>query len=133
MTSDAAMLAYAVALAWLMIMTAAMLRTNGNVALMLGNRDDLPAARPIAERADRAAKNMLENLVLFVGAYLAAKSAGATSWHVVRGAQVFVAARLAYFVLYLAGVKGVRTLAWLVGIAGIALELVATVSARAAS
>jgi len=129
MTTDAAMLAYAVALAWLMIMTAAMLRTNGSVALMLGNRDDLPPASPIAERADRAARNMLENLVLFIGAYLAAKSAGATSWHVVRGAQVFVGARVAYFVLYLAGVKGLRTLAWLVGVAGTALEVAGALAA----
>ena len=129
MTSDAAMLAYAAALAWVMIITAAMLRTNGSLVLMLGNRDDLPAPSAIAERADRAAKNMLENLVLFATAYLAAKAAGATSWHVARGAQVFVAARLAYFVLYLAGVKVVRTLAWLAGVAGIALEIMAALAA----
>lgn len=115
------LLAVAAALAWVMIMTAATLRTNGSLALMFGNRDNLPPASPIAERADRAARNMLENLVLFVAAYLAAKSAGASGWQVERGVQLFVAARVLYFVLYLAGVKVVRTLAWAAGVAGIAL------------
>lgn len=119
--SEPQLLAVAAALAWVMIMTAAMLRTNGSLALMFGNRDNLPPASPIAERAERAARNMLENLVLFVAAYLAAKSAGASGWQVERGVQLFVAARVLYFVLYLAGVKVVRTLAWAAGVAGIAL------------
>jgi uncharacterized MAPEG superfamily protein len=119
--TDAKLLAAATALTWIMILTAAMLRTNGSLALMFGNRDNLPPASPLADRADRAAKNMLENLVLFAAAYLAAKSAGASQWTVDWGAQIFVAARILYFGLYLVGVKVVRTLAWATGVAGIAL------------
>jgi uncharacterized MAPEG superfamily protein len=119
--TDAKLLAIAAALTWVMILVAAMLRTRGNVALMFGNRDNLPPPSPIADRAERAAKNMLENLVLFTAAFLAAKGAGASEWTVDRGAQIFVAARLLYFGLYLAGVKVVRTLAWGAGVVGIAL------------
>jgi uncharacterized MAPEG superfamily protein len=119
--TDAKLLAAAAALAWVMIMTAALLRTNGSVPLMFGNRDNLPPPSPLADRADRAARNMLENLVLFTAAYLAAKAAGASGWTIERGAQIFVAARLLYFGLYLVGVKVVRTLAWGAGVAGIAL------------
>ena len=126
--TEAHMMAYAAALAWIMLMTAALLRTRGNVALMFGNRDNLPVATPLEERADRAAKNMLENLVLFTAAYIAAKSAGASGWKVEHGAQLFVAARVLYFVLYLAGVKVVRTLAWFVGVVGIGLLIAAALA-----
>jgi uncharacterized MAPEG superfamily protein len=123
--TEAHMLAYAAALAWIMIISAAGLRTSFSLALMFGNRDNLPPPSPLAERADRAAKNMLENLVLFTAAYVAAKAAGASGWKVEHGAQLFVAARVLYFLLYLAGVKVARTLAWAVGVAGIALLVAA--------
>ena len=67
------------------------------------------------------AKNMIENLVLFTAAYIAAMSLGAHGWQVERGAQLFVVARLAYWFLYLGGVKWVRTIAWSAGVAGIGL------------
>ena len=123
MTDPAHMLAYAALLCWLMIIGAAMLRTNGNLFLMVGNRDDLPAPSALAERADRAAKNMIENLVLFTAAYIAAAAAGAHGWQMERGPQIFVIARVAYWGLYLGGVKWVRTTAWLVGVIGIGLLL----------
>jgi uncharacterized MAPEG superfamily protein len=119
------MLAYSAVLAWTMIMTAAMIRTGGSFVAMFGNRDDLGPPSPLAERADRAAKNMLENLVLFTAAWIAAKAGGATGWRVTLGAQLFLAARLVYFPLYLGGVKVVRTLAWATGVAGTALLVIA--------
>jgi uncharacterized MAPEG superfamily protein len=119
--NDGKLLALAAALTWVMIITAAMLRTNGSLALLLGNRDNLAPPSPLAERADRAAKNMIENLIVFTAAYLGAKAAGASAMTVERGAEIFVAARLLYFGLYLAGVKVVRTVAWGVGVAGIAV------------
>ncbi|HEY5944479.1 MAG TPA: MAPEG family protein [Kofleriaceae bacterium] len=126
--TESHMLAYAAALTWIMIMASAMLRTNGSLALMFSNRDNLPPPSLLADRADRAAKNMIENLVLFVAAYLAAKSAGATGWKVEHGAQLFVAARVLYFGLYLAGVKVARTIAWFVGVIGIAMLIVAALA-----
>ena len=128
MINDVHMLAYSVVLAWLMIIVAAVLRTEGSLVRMFGNRDRLPPPSALADRADRAAKNMLENLVLFTAAWIAAKAGGATSWKVARGAQLFFFARLLYFPLYLGGVKMVRTLVWGVGLVGIALIAAAAIA-----
>lgn len=129
MSNDAHLLALIVILAWLMIIGAANLRAGGSLALMFGNREAMPAATPLADRADRAAKNMLENLVLFVGAYVAAKSAGAATWKVVRGAQIFLVARVVYWGLYVAGVKYLRTVAWATGLAGVGLLVAGALAA----
>jgi uncharacterized MAPEG superfamily protein len=123
--TDAKIVAYAVILTWVMIMTASGIRTRGRLFLAVGNRDDLTPATPLSARADRAAANMLENLVLFVAAYVAAKASGAATPNIERGAYIFLAARTLYFPVYLIGIKVVRTILWSVAIAGIGL-IVAT-------
>jgi uncharacterized MAPEG superfamily protein len=128
MTDDAHMLAYSAVLTWLMIMGAAYIRTGGNLALMFSNRDGLPPETPLSGRADRAAKNMVENMVLFLAAWAAAKGAGAVGWKVTRGAQVFFVARVVYWPLYLAGIEVVRTAVWFVGVVGMGMLVYAAVS-----
>jgi uncharacterized MAPEG superfamily protein len=112
-------------LAWLMLMTAAFLRNRGwtpeGVRLGLGNRDNIPDPTPLAGRADRASKNMLENLLLFTAVLVAARLAGADPDGTTLGAAIFFWARLAYWVVYLAGVQGLRSVIWAVGLGGIAL------------
>ncbi|HEY5936053.1 MAG TPA: MAPEG family protein [Kofleriaceae bacterium] len=120
MTPDVRLLAYAAVLCWVMIMTAAMLKTRGIVNAG-GNRDDLPDPSALAGRADRAAKNMLENLVLFTALLAAARMGNGDQDRIVLGARIFFWARVAYFPIYLAGIKHVRTVVWAVGIAGLAL------------
>ena len=71
MTPTHALLA-AAALTWVMVLTASMLRSGGKLPAMLGNREGPGRDDALAGRADRAAKNMLENLVLFVAVILAA-------------------------------------------------------------
>jgi uncharacterized MAPEG superfamily protein len=129
MADDAHMLAYSAILTWLMIMGAAYIRTGGSFPLMFSNRDALPPETALAGRADRAVKNMLENMVLFIAAWAAAKGAGAGGWKVTRGAQLFFAARLLYWPVYLAGVRVVRTGLWSAGVVGIGLLVYAAVSA----
>jgi len=109
----------AVALTWLMIMAASMLRTRGDLKVATGNRHDVPTPTPLAERADRAAKNMLENLVLFVALVVAV--GGRDPARAQLGAEVFVVARVAYWLIYLAGIPVLRTLVWSVGIVGLAI------------
>src|SRR5688500_4905347 len=91
-------------LTWIMIMTAGELHTpswtRAGAKLVFGNREVLPERSPLAARADRAAKNMVDNLVLFVALLVAARAAGADA---TTGAAIFFFARLAYFGLYLAG------------------------------
>ena len=118
-------------LTWLMIMTAAELHTptwtRRGAKLAFGNREALPERSPLCARADRAARNMVENLVLFVALFVAARAAGANA---TTGAAIFFFARLAYWFLYLAGVTYVRSLAWgisLVGLGWLALAAVRTI------
>jgi uncharacterized MAPEG superfamily protein len=107
-------------LTWIMIMTAGELHTpswtRAGAKLVFGNREVLPERSPVAARADRAAKNMVDNLVLFVALLVAARAAGADA---TTGAAIFFFARLAYFGLYLAGVVYVRSLAWAVSLIGL--------------
>jgi uncharacterized MAPEG superfamily protein len=120
MTPDVRLLAYAAVLTWVMIMTGAMLKTRGLVNAG-GNRDDLPEPTELANRADRAAKNMLENLVLFTALLVAARLGNGDPDRIVLGARIFFWARVAYFPIYVAGIKYVRTVVWAVGIAGLGL------------
>jgi len=119
MTLSTLLLAAAV-LAWLMILASAMLRTRGDVQIMAGNRDNVPTSSALAGRADRAAKNMLENLVLFVALAVAA-GGGQNPGRAQLGAELFVAARIVYWPVYLAGIPFLRTGLWMVSVAGLAL------------
>jgi uncharacterized MAPEG superfamily protein len=126
--TDAKLVAWAVILTFVMIMTASGIRTRGNLVKAVGNRDNLTPATPLSARADRAAANMLENLVLFVAAYVAAKAAGAATPNIERGAYIFLAARTLYFPVYLIGIKVLRTVLWGIAMLGVALILVTALS-----
>ena len=88
---------------------------------LFGNREGLPALTGWAGRAQRAHRNMLENLVLFAALVLIAVVAQKTNDKTLLGAQLFVWARLAYAVIYLAGIPFLRTAAWLVSIIGLVI------------
>jgi uncharacterized MAPEG superfamily protein len=107
-----------------MLLVAALARSRGltprGFVNALGNRDNLADPSPFAARADRAAKNMLENLALFAVLLLAASMAGVPPGDLAVPCAIFVGARLAYAPLYWAGVKYVRTLAWTVSLVGLA-------------
>ena len=87
-----------------------------------GNREGLPTPSGMAGRADRAARNMIQGMVMFVTLVLAAHIAGKAS-QAALGATVFFWARLVYWPLYLAGIVYARTLAWIVSIIGLILIL----------
>lgn len=110
------------ALTWLMLLAAPTIRnrewTPEGLRIGFGNRDALPEPTPLAARADRAAKNMLENMVLFVAAFAAARATGKSE---VTGAAIFFFARLGYWFVYLAGIPYLRTALWAVGLVGIGL------------
>jgi uncharacterized MAPEG superfamily protein len=124
-------------LVWSAILTFGMLGTGsffrnqawapGGFARAMGNRDDLPPPLPIAGRADRAAKNMLENLAIFTALAAAVHFAGKDSAQAQiyaqaqLGANIFFWARVAYWPVYLAGILYTRTVVWLVSIAGLAM------------
>jgi uncharacterized MAPEG superfamily protein len=127
-SDDVHLLAYSAALAWLMIMTAAGLRTRWwtrrGFGVAVGNRDDVPAPSAATGRADRAARNMLENLLLLAVLVVAARLAGVAPARIARGARVFFWARVLYFPVYVAGIRYLRTALWAVGVVGLGMIFV---------
>ena len=83
----------------------------------LGNRDNLQEATPMGGRAERAAKNSIEAAAFFVPLALIANAAGLDA-EVMLGAQVAFWARIAYVPIYIAGIKYLRSLVWIVGVVG---------------
>ena len=115
-------------LAWAVILTLAQMLVAATGAAaqygvmpLFGNREGLAPLTGWAGRAYRAHHNMLENLVLFAALVLIATAAGKTNSSTLLGAQLFFWARLAYAVIYLAGVPYLRTAAWLVSIVGLVI------------
>jgi len=86
---------------------------------LAGNRENMPELASLAGRAQRAHRNMLENLVLFAVLVLMAQLAGRTNALTQVGAMLFFWGRVAYAVIYLAGIPWLRTGAWAVSILGL--------------
>src|SRR5262245_54370991 len=78
-----------------------------------GNRDGITEFTGWVGRAQRAHRNMLENLVLFAALVLVVVVANKGNANTLLGAQLFVWARLVYAAVYMAGIPWLRTLVWL--------------------
>ena len=96
---------------------------NG-IAWGLGNREDIPVVRGWGGRAQRAHANMAESLLPFACLVLIAYSSGRMGELSVLGAQVFFVSRLAYALLYIGGVKVLRSLAYFGGLIGMGMIVV---------
>lgn len=96
---------------------------NG-IAWGLGNRENIPELEGWGGRAQRAYVNMAESLLPFACLVLIAYSLDRTGEWSVLGAEIFLLSRLAYAVLYVAGIKVLRSLAYFGGLAGIILVIV---------
>lgn len=96
--------------------------------VVAGNREDFPAGGGWIGRSHRAHLNMVENLVPFAALVLAAQAANQADAWTALGAQVFFYSRLAHAIVYTLGVPWLRTLAYLGGVAGMALVLYALVN-----
>ena len=83
----------------------------------LGNRDNLKEATPMGGRAERAARNSIEAAAFFVPLALVANAAGMDA-EVMLGAQIAFWARIAYVPIYIAGIKYLRSLVFIVGVVG---------------
>lgn len=88
---------------------------------LAGNREDLPVIGGWAGRAKRAHLNMIENLVLFAALVLIAVAAGKANATTAMGATIFFWGRLAYAIIYVAGIAWLRTVAWFVSVIGMAI------------
>lgn len=122
MSPDLEMLVWSAALA-LVQMLIAVLGAQAQVGLprLAGNREGLPPLTGWAARAQRAHLNMLESLVVFAIVVLVAAIAGRANETTALGAMLFFWGRLAYAVIYVAGIPWLRTAVWAVSVAGILL------------
>ncbi|MEL6170266.1 MAG: MAPEG family protein [Pseudomonadota bacterium] len=80
-------------------------------------RDTMPEVTVLAARAERALVNVGEAMILFLPLALLTLEAGGA----VFGAAIFVMARIAHVVLYLTGVPYLRTIVWLISLAGLVM------------
>ena len=96
---------------------------NG-MAWGLGNRENIPALDGWGGRAQRAYVNMAESLLPFACLVLIAHSLGRTGDLSALGAEIFLISRLAHAIFYIAGIKGLRSLAYFGGIAGMVMIIV---------
>jgi uncharacterized MAPEG superfamily protein len=122
MSPDLTYLLFSTILCFVQVLIAAS-GANTQVGLMTlaGNREALPDMVGWAGRARRAHLNMIENFVLFAALVLIAAVAGKANATTAMGAMIFFWARLAYAVIYLIGIPWLRTLAWFVGVIGMAM------------
>ena len=91
------------------------------LAALAGNRDGMPEIKGWGGRAARAHRNMLENIVLFAALVLVAVAADKTNATTLMGAQIFLYARIAYALVYIAGIPWLRTAVWAVSVVGLAV------------
>lgn len=124
-------LVYSAILTLVMILTAGVGKgrywTMGGLMFGAGNRDNYPEELAWAGRASRAANNMMESMLIFVGLVAAAQGMGVSNETTTMGATLFFWARLVYFPIYVIGVPWLRTGVWgvaIVGLAMITLELI---------
>ncbi|MEZ5462361.1 MAPEG family protein [Dokdonella sp.] len=91
-----------------------------------GARDGVPKPLTgVAGRLDRANRNFLETFPFFAAAVLAVLFAQKTDSHTALGVQLYFWARVAYLPVYAAGIPFLRTLIWVVSMAGLILVLMA--------
>ena len=104
-------------------MLVAVITAQGQVGLppLVGNREGFPELKGIAGRAARAHTNMMSNVAMFAALALVAVVAGRADGMTALGAQLFFWGRVAYAVIYLAGVPWARTGAWAVSIVGLVM------------
>ena len=122
MSPDLKYLLFSTILTFVQVLVAAM-GANQAVGLntLAGNREGLGEIPGWAGRAKRAHLNMIENMVLFTALVLIAAAAGKANAMTAMGAMIFFWARVAYAVIYVAGIAWLRTLVWFVSVIGMAM------------
>lgn len=125
MTTELWMLVWSGVLLFVLIAiaaTASMLAKG--LGWVAGNRDDQAPSTGWPGRASRVYHNMLETLPIFIILVAAAHLANIHTPSTVLGAQLYLGGRVAHAVIYYLGIAYLRTLAWVVAVAGMALILI---------
>jgi uncharacterized MAPEG superfamily protein len=125
MTTELSVLAWGCVLAIVHIFVAVRFKTRQyGTKWNMGARDeDLPPPQPIVARLARAQANFFETFPVMAAAILIVTAADLESQWTAVGALLWLGARVVYLPLYAAGVPVVRTVVFIVSIAGIAMVL----------
>jgi len=91
--------------------------------VLAGNRETPCDGQGWVGRAQRALRNLAESLLPFAALVLVAHAAGVSNAATVMGAQLFFYARVAYAVVYIAGIPWLRTAVWTAGLVGLLMIL----------
>src|SRR4051794_10571686 len=126
MTIELQVLAWGCILALVHIFAAAHVKTRQyGLKWNMGARDETldPPARPIVGRLVRAQDNFFETFPLYAAAALIVAVAHLENRWTAIGALLWIGARLLYLPLYALGVPVLRSLAFIVSLAGILMVL----------
>ena len=116
------LLIWAAALTILQMLVSALGSTSQiGLTTLAGNRDNLAETTGWASRAQRAHRNMLESITVFAILVLSANVMSISNDMTVLGAQLFFWGRVAFSIIYLAGIPWIRTAAWGVSLVGLIL------------
>ena len=116
------LLIWAAALTILQMLVSALGSTSQiGLTTLAGNRDNLAETTGWASRAQRAHRNMLESITVFTILVLSANVMSISNDMTVLGAQLFFWGRVAFSIIYLAGIPWIRTAAWGVSLVGLIL------------
>jgi uncharacterized MAPEG superfamily protein len=90
----------------------------------IGARDaPMPPLNPHAARVKRAQDNLLETFPIAVVALFGVVLTGRTSEVTTIGAWIWLAARVIYLPIYWLGIKGIRTVVFLISLVGLVMVL----------
>jgi uncharacterized MAPEG superfamily protein len=120
MTTDLTMLVWTALLSLVMpvIYVSGRSRAPGGITWGLGNRDQPLDVDPWIARAVRAHANQVENLAPFAILVLVAQVAGRANGTTALGATLFFWGRVAYTVVYVAGLTPLRTVVFFAAMLG---------------
>lgn len=93
----------------------------------VGARDEPRPLTGAPARLERAQRNLMETLPIFIGAVLLVSIAQRTGWLSELGAHLFFWGRVAYVPAYAAGLPWIRSILWSIATLGIALILLSLI------
>ena len=99
----------------LMLIVQSYLATQQHGIKILAERREHITLTGIAGRSDRAVKNSIVSLVFVLPAVMALALIGQSSTGTVIALQIFLVARILYFIAYLFSITWVRSCLWWVG------------------
>ena len=122
MSLDLKYLLFSVVLCFAQVVIAAASANQAvGLSTLAGNREGMPELTGFAGRAQRAHRNLLENLPLFAALVLIAAITNKANATTAMGATLFFWGRIVYALIYLLGIAWLRTVAWFVSVIGMVM------------